>query len=216
VAGARGGAGTTTVAALLARAISGSAIVDLDPSGGQAAFLADGAEPTFADVLVAIEDLDPRSFLAALVPHAAGRALCASPRATAPDTAQTEQLLALLRASAPVAVFDLGRADTEAARTVLSAADVSLIVCAPDVASMRGSRALAMPNSRTVLNRSARMRLSARDVARVLGARPAAVVPFDAAVRRTGEAGRLPRRGSARRAVEKLAGTIVREAADGS
>lgn len=216
VAGARGGAGTTTVAALLARAISGSAIVDLDPSGGQAAFLADGAEPTFADVLAAIEDLDPRSFAAALVPHAAGRALCASPRATAPHARQAERLLALLRATVPVAVCDLGRGDTEAARTVQSAADVALIVCAPDVASMRGARALATPDPQVVLNRAARMRLSARDVSRVLGARPAAVVPFDAAVRRTGEAGRLPRRGPARRAVEKLAATLSCETDDGS
>lgn len=215
VAGARGGAGTTTVAAMLARAISGSAVVDVDLAGaGQTAFLVDGAEPTFGDVLAAIEDIDPRAFGSAFAPHAAGRALCVTPLSRPPDRAQTERLVALLRASVPFAVCDLGRADTEAALTVLGAADVTLIVCAPDVASMRGARVLGA--GRVVLNQSARMRLSARDVARVLGEAPAAVVPFDATVRRAGEAGRLPRRGPARRAIEKLSSAIVREVADGS
>lgn len=216
VAGARGGAGTSTVAALLARAISDAAIVDLDAGGAQAAFLRDGAEPTFADVLGAIEDLDPRSFATALVPHASGRALCAAPRSRQANVAEAERLVTLLRATVPVAVCDVGRVDTEACRHVLSAADVGVIVCAPDVASMRGVRALAATAARIVLNRSERMRLSPRDLRRVLGAPPVAVVPFDSAVRRAGELGRLPRRGAARRAVEKLATTLMREVADGS
>jgi pilus assembly protein CpaE len=215
VAGARGGAGTTTIAAMLARAISDSAVVDLDGVGaGQAAFLADGAEPTFGDVLAAIEDLDPRAFVSAFTPHAAGRGLCVAPRSTPPDRAQAERLIALLRASVPLAVCDLGRAGGDASRVILEAADETLVVCAPDVTSMRGARVLGVGS--VVLNQYARMRLSARDVARVLGESPVAVVPFDPSVRRAGEAGRLPRRGQARRAIEKLAAAITRGAADGS
>ena len=215
VAGARGGAGTTTVTAMLARAISDAVVVDLDFVGaGQAAFLAEGAEPAFADVLAAIDDLDPRAFASALVPHAAGRALCITPRSRPPDTTQTQRLVALLRASVPLAVCDLGRAETDAARAVLDVADAMLIVCTPDVASMRGARVLGA--GRVVLNQSARMRLSARDVARVLGEPPAAAVPFDPAVRRSGEAGRLPRRGPVRRAIEKLAASIAGEMPHGS
>jgi pilus assembly protein CpaE len=217
VAGARGGAGTTTVAALLARAIDASAVVDLDAiGGGQAAFLVEGAEPTFDAVLAAIDDLDPGGFGQVFSAHAAGRALCAAPRTRAPDRVRTERLVALLRASVPWAVCDVGRAGSDAAAAVLEAADATLVVCAPDVASIRGARALGVPATRVVLNQAGRMRLSGRDVARVLGQPPAAIVPLDPAVRRAGEAGRLPRRGTARRALEKLAASLVAEAADGS
>lgn len=220
VAGARGGAGTTTVAAMLARAIEDAVVVDLDVAGaGQCAFLAEGAEPTLVHVLAAVDDLDPRGLTAALAPHASGRALCPAPRSAPPDREQAERLVALLRASVPVAVCDLGRADSDAERAVLAAADVVLCVCAPDVASMRGARALAASSTqpiRVVLNQATRTRLGARDVARVLGERPAAVIASDAAVRRAGEAGRLPRRGPGRRAIGKLAVALTRSAPDGS
>ena len=219
VAGARGGAGTTTVAAMLARAIEDAVVVDLDVAGaGQAAFLVEGAEPTLGHVLAAVDDLDPRGLAAALVPHASGRALCPAPRSSPPDREQAERLVVLLRASVPVAVCDLGRADSDAGRAVLAAADAVLCVCAPDVASMRGARALAASSTRirVVLNQATRTRLSARDVARVLGERPAAVIATDAAIRRAGEAGRLPRRGPGRRSIGKLAAALTRSASDGS
>jgi Flp pilus assembly CpaE family ATPase len=124
-------------------------------------------------------------------------------------------LTALLRGSVGTAVCDLGRADSPAAAPVLAAADVVLCVYAPDVASMRGARALPVP-ARVVLNQAARARLHGRDVARVLGERPAGVIPFDARVRRSGETGRLPARGAATKAIRALASTIQGETDDGS
>ena len=219
VAGARGGAGTTTVAAMLARAIKDSVVVDLDPIGaGQAAFLADGAEPTLADVLAAVDDLDPRSLSAAMTPHASGRAVCAAPRVASATSQQATRLLALLRGTVPVSVIDAGRGGDEASRTVLRLADATLLVCGPDVGSMRGARAMGevAGTGRVVLNHASRMRLSARDVARVLGEPPAIIVPADPAIRRAGESGRLPSRGPARRAVDRFAAALFAEVSDGS
>jgi len=220
VAGARGGVGTTTVAAMLARAFAESAVVDLDPIGaGLSGFLSDGAEPTLAAVVAAVDDLDPAALSAAMAGHAAGRAICAEPREAAPTKQQAARMLALLRATVPVAVIDAGRAADDAAMAAISLADQTICVCTPDVASIRGARALIAAAGRgfpVVLNRSARMRLSAKDVARVVGAPPVAVIPDDPAIRRAGEAGRLPSRGAARRAIERLAGLILAEASDGS
>jgi pilus assembly protein CpaE len=220
VAGARGGCGTTTIAAMIARAIPDSVVVDLDATGaGQSALLAEGADHTLGDLLSAIDDLDPSSVARAFAPHAAGRAICAPARSKGPSAVQATRLAALLRSAAPASVFDVGRGDGETADAVLSKADRVVCVCAPDVASMRGARALAdacgsMPA--VVLNRLARMRLSPRDVARVLGEKPALVVPDEPAVRRAGEAGRLPARGTARRLVEKFSKRLLEEMNDGS
>jgi pilus assembly protein CpaE len=220
VAGARGGVGTTTVAAMLARALPESAVVDFDSVGaGQSAFMADGAEPTLPDVVAAVEDLDPQSLAAAMSEHAAGRAVCSPPRGAVPSKQQAGRLVALLRGTVATTVFDLGRGADEAAHAVLAAADEIVCVCGPDVASMSGARTFAAVTGRAprvVLNLASRMRLSARDVGRVLGARPVAVVPLDPAVRRGGESGRLPGRGPARRALDRLARRLSAEAADGS
>lgn len=217
VAGVRGGAGASTVAAMLARALE-AVVVDLDSIGaGQGSFLTDDAEPTLGTVLAAVDDLDPQALSAALVPHAAGVALCGEPRSRAATVPQAERLAALVRASAKLSVFDVGRAGDDAAREVLRGADVRLLVCGPDVASMRGARALLdVGEAQIVLNHAARGRVSAREVRRVLGVAPSAVVPADRRVRRAGEAGRLSRRGRARRVIDTFAGRLFAEAADGS
>jgi Flp pilus assembly CpaE family ATPase len=218
VVGARGGAGTTTVAAMLARAL-GAVVVDLDALGaGQAAFLADGAEPTLAEVFSAVDDLDVQALSAAITPHAAGRALACAPGSVAPTADQTSRLVALLRAATEASVCDLCRAGDPATRTALSEADKVVCVCAPDVASMRGARGLisgSIPGIQVVLNRARRGGISAREAARVLGATPSVVISEDGRVRRAGEAGRLPSRGAARRAMDGLA-TAFAGAADGS
>jgi Flp pilus assembly CpaE family ATPase len=217
VAGARGGAGTTTIAAMLARALE-AVVVDLDPIGaGQATFLADGAEPTLGTVLAAVDDLDPQALSAALTPHAAGVALCGGPRSRGATAAQATRLAALVRGSAKVSIFDVGRAGDDAAREVLRGADMRCLVCGPDVASMRGARAfLDVAAAEIVLNDAARGRITAREVRRVLGHAPSVVVPGERRVRRAGEAGRLPRRGRARRAIDAFARRLLEEAADGS
>jgi len=214
VVGARGGAGTTTVAAMLARAMDG-VVVDLDVvGGGQSAFLDDGVEPTLADVLAAVEDLDAHALAGALASHAAGRALAAAPRSIAPTAIQTSRLLALLRASVGASVCDLGRAGDPTGPTILAEVDVVVCVCAPDVASVRGARGLAQASGagfRVVLNRAERGRINAREVSRVLGAPPSAVVATDPRVRRAGEAGRLPSRGPAKRALDGFARELLEE-----
>jgi pilus assembly protein CpaE len=218
VVGARGGVGTTTLAALLARSLPEAAVVDLDAAGaGQADLAPAGADPTLAQVLAAVDDLDPAGLRAALVPHAAGRALLAAPGAPSPTPEQAMRLVALLRAALPLAVVDAGRGQGDAGRALLGAADVVLAVVAGDVTSLRGARALLVdaPALRPVLSRAAPGSLGSRDVARVLGRRPVAVVPRDRAVGRAREAGRLPRRGRAHRAVARLAAALARELADG-
>ena len=219
IAGARGGAGTTTVAAMLARAIEGAVVVDLDAAGGgQAAFLEPNVEPTLGQVLNAIDDLDPAGLRSGFVAHAAGTALCSSPRSAPPGVESVERLVALLRATVPFTIVDTGRGFEPSALRVLALADVVVCVCAPDVGSMRGARALfaELAPARVVLNIASRARLSARDVARVLGAQPAAVVPIDHAVRRAGEAGRLPTRGPARKVLDGFARALTKELTDES
>jgi Flp pilus assembly CpaE family ATPase len=220
VVGARGGAGATTIAAMLAASIPGAAIADLDRVGaGQHAFASPEAEPTLDEVLTAAGDLDPPAFSAALVTHASGRALCGRPRSTPATPDQIASLLALLRATVSIAVCDGGRAGDDAGRFLLARADAVVCVCGGDVASMRGALALGSAADvplRVVLNAAERSRLRPRDVARALGAAPACIVPFDPVVRRAGEAGRLPSRGRARRALQSFAGRLSEELADGS
>lgn len=214
VVGARGGAGASTIAALLGRALPESAVVDLDGvGGGQSAFIAAEIEPTLGTVLGVVEDLDPGGLVSALIPHASGRALCGRPRRELPEREAVERLTKLLRAAVPYAVVDAGRAADTGSSSALREADVALAVCAPDVQSMRGARALAgiTPDLRFVLNMATRMRLSARDVHRVLGAPPSAVLPLDPAVRKAGETGRLPARGPGRRGADRLAASLVEE-----
>jgi Flp pilus assembly CpaE family ATPase len=217
VAGARGGAGATTLAAMLARALE-AVVVDLDPIGaGQTAFIADGSEPTLGTVLASVDDLDAQALAAALTPHASGVALCAEPRSRRVSPAQATRLAALVRAAAQLSVFDVGRVDDEAAREVLRSADQCVIVCGADVASMRGARGLLdIAAGHIVINHAARGRISAREVRRVLGHPPAATVPADSRVRRAGEAGRLARRGRARKAVDDFARRLIEETVDGS
>jgi Flp pilus assembly CpaE family ATPase len=214
VASARGGAGATTVAALIARALPESLIVDLDAAGGgQSAFLAPDVEPTLDSVLGVVEDLDPRGLRSGFVAHASGRALCAAPRSIAVGRERVQRLVALLRATVPYVVVDLGRCADPATQGVFNDADASLLVCAPDLQSMRGARAIAAaaPETRYILNAATRLRLSVRDVTRVLGAAPTAVIPLEPAVRRAGEGGRLPAKGRARRVAERLAASLARE-----
>lgn len=213
VVGARGGVGTTTVAALIARALPDAVIVDLDAAGGgQSAFLPPDVEPTLDTVLGVVEDLDPRGLGSAFVPHAAGRALCASPRTIAPSGERVGRLVSLLRATVPIAVIDVGRAGDAGTQSVVGHADAAVCVCGPDLQSMRGARAIgaAVPPIRYVLNQATRLRLSVRDVTRVLGVAPAAVIRLDPSVRRAGEAGRLPAK--AGRTLERLTRALVEEA----
>lgn len=220
VVGARGGVGTSTVASLLAACLPDAAIVDLDRVGaGQSNFVARDVTPTLDEVLAAAGDLDPTAFASALVPHAAGRVLFGPPRAPSVSADQIVKVLTLLRASVPFAVCDAGRGGDEGGRVLLSNADVVVSVGAGDIGSVRGALALQSAASRPirfVLNASERSRLRPRDVGRVLGTPVAAVVPFDPAVRRAGEAGRLPARGPARRSVARYARALEEELANGS
>lgn len=218
VVGARGGAGTTTLTGMLASALTESAVIDLDQAGdGQSAFLPPSTDPTFDKVLDVVDELDPAGLRSALTAHAAGRALCASPRRRSLDADRIERLVALLRAAVPYAIADVGRASDGGCRVALRDADAVVCVCAPDLQSMRGARVLgeSHPGVRYVLNLATRLRLSSRDVSRVLGQRPVAVVPLDPTLRKAGEAGRLPSRGPARRAANRLAALLVEELRDG-
>lgn len=219
IVGARGGAGATTVAALLAAAL-GAVIADLDRVGaGQAVFAPVDTEPTLEEVLAAAGDLDPAALESAFAPHAAGKALCGRPRSVAATAEQTASLLTLLRATTPIAICDAGRAGDAAGEVLLQRSDAVICVLAGDVSSMRGALAVKAQAGRPVrmlLNAAERARLRPRDVARVLGVAPACTVPFDPGVRRAGEAGRVPSRGRARRVIDRFAHGLLEELPRGS
>jgi hypothetical protein len=182
-AGARGGAGTTTIACLFAASIESSLLVDLS-GGGQLAFAADDAGGSLERALASpLPDVVAELCEA----HAAGRALLPRATATTPWSPHVVTLVAAARRIAPVVVVDGGR---EAPPVD---ADVTYIVCAADVASVRAARALADEHPIVVTHTRA-SGLSAKHVAKALGRAPVAVMPADRRLARAADVGLLPRR----------------------
>jgi MinD-like ATPase involved in chromosome partitioning or flagellar assembly len=196
----KGGAGTTVVAAALARLASarhedGALLVDLagdapavlglrEPEGpGLAGWLAVGEAPV--DALDRLE-----------VPAAAGLALLA--RGSGPlATGRGPVLAALLAADPRRVIADCGTAPQGPAADVVAVGDRSLLVTRPCFVALR--RALAAPLRPTgvVLVDEPSRSLTRADVEAALGVPVVAVVQVDPAVARAVDAGllasRLPR-----------------------
>jgi hypothetical protein len=195
VAGARGGAGATTIAALLAAAVRDSIVVDLDGAGaGQRAFAPDGTAGTSLERVLAAPV--PEVVERAAEPHAAGRALYREPGDPVPAESAAAAISAAAH-TAPLVVVDVGRlrpslVSLQAARRI--------VVLADDVASLRVARAFLDGGGEAsfVLNRLRRRGLRAGHVERALGQRPVVVVPPDRRLARAPDLGALPRRAPSR------------------
>lgn len=211
VAGARGGIGTSTLAAMLAAAVGRCIVIDLDVAGaGQRAFAPAGPVPVLQDLPLA--DLSPEALGAALVAHT-GESAALHVRAAGEEPAipHVNGLLRAARAKAATTIVDCGRGASLAARAVAERADVRVIVAADDVASIRGARCLAengWADALLVLRRARPRGISRRDLVAGFQREPAIIVKTDRRVARAADLGRLPRRGP--KAIARLAEAIGR------
>ncbi len=208
---AKGGSGTTVVAAALAlsfaRAPGGALLADLagdapcvlglpEPEGPGLSEWLDAGTSVPADALSRIE-----------VEAAPGLALL--PRGAAPTDASTraDVLASLLLGDARTVVADCGVGPTGAARAVAAAASVSLLVVRPCYVSLRRALAAPLRPSGIVLVSEPGRALGPRDVEDVLGVPVRAEVAVEASVARAVDAGlltsRLPR--SLERALRRAA-----------
>lgn len=208
---AKGGSGTTVVAAALAlsfaRTAGGAVLADLagdapcvlgmhEPDGpGLTEWLGAGASVP-ADALSRIE-----------VEAAPGLWLLPRGGGSADATARADVLASLLLGDARTVVADCGVGPVGAARAVAAAASVSLLVVRPCYVALRRALAAPLRPSGVVLVSEPGRALGARDVEDVLGVPVRAEVTVEAAVARAVDAGlltsRLPR--SLERALRRAA-----------
>ncbi|HEY7283667.1 MAG TPA: hypothetical protein VID47_18975 [Actinomycetota bacterium] len=229
VCGPRGGVGATFVATHLAAAFarSGSATVLVDADwrfGDCAAALGvpdEGEVRTVDDLLAVAGELEERHLDEVLWRHPAGfEALLAPPAVGGPDAVLEgyRAAVAMSAGTRDAVVIHCGRAFDPVADAVAPMADRMLMVLALDVLSFRaGRRALEAleaaglaPRVGIVVNRAARAPLTPKDVERVFGAPPLAVVAADRRVGQAQDRGRLlSGRGRTVRAIERLAGRVA-------
>jgi pilus assembly protein CpaE len=144
--GMRGGVGQTTLAVNLASALrrvsqAEVCLVDLSPSGGQAALhLRLQARSTWAD-FPETSELDWSILKNRLTLHQSGLRLLAAPSlpqvATEPAAGLTEAFLSLLRENVMFTVVDMPRVLGSAFTAVLEMSDIALHVLGADVVSLQ-------------------------------------------------------------------------------
>lgn len=202
--GARGGAGSSTVAHNVAFALSrafegGVVLADLDLPFGTAS-LDFNQEPaqTLADALAAADRVDD-VFLDRLLSKCADNlSLLAAPatldRPFDHDEMAFEAILDAARVSAPAIILDLPHLWTSWVRRLLSSADEVVITATPDLTSLRNAKniidqlKIARPNDeppRLVINQVGlpkRPEIKPVDFQKALQLDPAAIIPFDAAL----------------------------------
>ncbi|HEX7085245.1 MAG TPA: AAA family ATPase [Vicinamibacterales bacterium] len=150
--GAKGGAGTTTVAVNCAVELARltrrqTVIVDLKPGFGEVALFL-GVRPRFT-ILDALENLHrmDRDFLRELLArHKSGLEILAGSeqfeRPGAPDAGAVEELFRVLGKSHDYVVVDAGNQITSCSIAALYAADSIFVVANPDVPSVRNAQRL--------------------------------------------------------------------------
>ena len=201
VIGAKGGVGASTVAHNLAWSISenirvNAALVDLDLSFGTTAldFNQDGAQ-SVADALLAPERADD-SVIERLLTKATERlSLFTAPASVGqvldiPPEAYTTVIDGVRRA-VPFVVLDLPHVWNQWLSNTLVSADEVILVCQPDLASLRNGKNILdqlkteRPNDaspRMVLNMTGvpkRPEIPVKDFASAIGIEPEIVLPFD-------------------------------------
>lgn len=202
--GARGGAGSSTVAHNVAFALSrgfdgGVVLADLDLPFGTASLDFNQEPPqTLADALAAGDRVDD-VFLDRLLSKCADNlSLLAAPstldRPFDHDEMAFDPILEAARISAPAIILDLPHLWTAWVRRLLGAADEVVITTMPDLASLRNAKNLidqlkmARPNDgapRLVINQVGlpkRPEIKPADFQKALQLEPSAIIPFDAAL----------------------------------
>lgn len=236
VYGPRGGAGATFLATHLAAATAGQGaatiLADLDASYGDVA-AAIGAPvgtdaPTIATLDPVLDEVGGEHLDRVLYEHPGGfRALLGPSAPAEPMRADhVARLVRALRSRADVAVVHLARSLDAATRAAFEAVDRVMLVVTLDVLAFRDTRrALDLLTSLgredagvLVVNKAARDEVVPRDVERVFGIPPAAVIRRDRAVPRAQNRGELLRRGSgpAVRAVGALARRLLADEEESS
>jgi Flp pilus assembly CpaE family ATPase len=230
---ARGGAGATFVATHLAAALAHRGatctLIDADPLYGDVS-AAVGAPVddvhTFADLLPLVGELTTEHLDEALWTHADGFRVLLAPapeRAAAVRGDDVRDIVEAAAGGADVVVVHLPRSVDHCAQGGLSVSDRVLEVLSLDVLSFRAAtRALealeplgVRGRVGFVVNRAARSEITPGDVTRVFGVPPLAVLPFDRAVGRAQDHGRiLPARGRVGRAFDRLANEVLEPVVD--
>jgi pilus assembly protein CpaE len=201
VTGAKGGVGASTIAHNIAWAIArdlklDAVVTDLDLPFGTAGLDYNQDPPQgIADAVYAPERIDA-AFIDRLLSKCTDRlSLLAAPATLdrlydfAADA--FDNVIDLLRTTAPIIVLDVPHVWTGWARRALVSADEILIVAGPDLASLRNGKNLfdtlraARPNDRApryCLNQVGvpkRPELKPADFIKAIGVEPAAIIPFE-------------------------------------
>jgi pilus assembly protein CpaE len=204
VVGARGGAGSSTVAHNIGWCIAeelhiNTTIVDLDlPFGTVGLDFNDEASQGVADALSAPERLDDVLLDRLLLKRGDHLSLFTAPAAlereydAAPEA--YEAVVDAVRQTTPCVVLDMPHGWQPWIKSALLAADDIVIVAAPDLTSLRNAKNIielvksARPNDvppRLVLNQIGtpkRPEIPAKDFAETMGLDPAAIINFDPAL----------------------------------
>lgn len=228
---ARGGAGATFVATHLARAFArrGKAcvLIDGDPLYGEVSAAVGAPEKdvhTLADLVPLGAELTPAHLDETLWTHPEGfRVLLAPPAEDAPsvEASHVRRVVDVAATATDVVILHLPHAIDAYARAGCETADRIVEVLSLDVLSFRSSkraldalRPLGLEGRLGfVVNRASRAEITPRDVARVFGCEPLAVVPLDRGVTRAQDHGRLVgARSRTGRAFDRLATRLEEEA----
>jgi pilus assembly protein CpaE len=223
---ARGGAGATFVATHLARAFArrgrSCVLIDADPLYGEVSAAVGAPETdvhTLADLVPLGAELTPAHLDETLWTHPEGfRVLLSPPPEDAPsvEASHVRHVVDVASTASDVVILHLPHAIDAYVRDGCETADRILEVLSLDVISFRSSkRALdVLPTGVEgklgfVVNRASRAEITPRDVVRVFGCEPLAVIPADRSVARAQDHGRLvSARGRTGRAFERLAGRL--------
>lgn len=229
--GARGGAGTTFLATHLAAAFArrdrACVLVDLDVAfaDATAALGVPAEEPvrTIGDLLPLGDEVGPRHVGEVVWRHPLGFDVLLAPAdATAAGAVRGEHYraaIAAARRTCELVLLHVPRALDDVARTGLELADLVVMVIGLDVVSFRDAKraigAAALEDRCVfVVNRASRSEIAPRDVERVFGQAPTAVLPAARGVAAAQDRGRLlPLRGRLGRSIDRLAGFLLEEPA---
>jgi pilus assembly protein CpaE len=150
--GAKGGAGTTTVAVNCAVEIArlskrSTVIVDLKPGLGEAAlFLGVRPKYTLLDAIDNLHRLDPEFLRELVVKHRSGLDILAGSdnfdRPGASDSGAVEEFFGLLARQYEYVLVDAGSQISSIAVAALYTAEATFLVCNPDVPSIRNAQRL--------------------------------------------------------------------------
>jgi len=209
VVGARGGAGATTVTALLAGSL-GALALDLDPVARTLSSLADGPAATVTPEALTEDAID-----ALARPLGSGRLLPMAP-ADGFSARDAAGLVRAARLASPIVVADLDRAESPGRSAVLAAAGLRLVVVSNDTVSVRGARLLIERHPgrwMAVCRPARRLGVPARDLEASVGVPVAAWIARDGALARGMDLGSIGNRAFGRRSVRALA-RATRDALD--